>query len=181
MVATRSAGLTLLAMLVGCSGPLKQSDPAGPTIPNTVGITPRLVTSGQPSAEALLSLGAQGFSAVVHLAPLHSRVAVEGEPELVGRQGLVYINIPLASETPTESDYMTFAALLGAMVDRKVLVHCEVNARASTMVFLFRVINGRIDPHVAYESVRSVWTPDERWKSSVEGLLSRFDVRFTPY
>lgn len=35
--------------------------------PNLVEITPRLITSGQPSAEALAGLGAQGFEAVIYL------------------------------------------------------------------------------------------------------------------
>ncbi len=47
--------------------------------PNVVEISPRLVTSGQPSAEALAGLKAMAFDAVIYLAPPTVSDAVRDE------------------------------------------------------------------------------------------------------
>ena len=149
--------------------------------PNIVEITPRLVTSGQPSAKGLSTLGAQGFEAVVYLAPPTVSDAVRGEAYIVGQQGLVFVNLPIQFDHPTEQDYETFAGVLDALGKRKVLVHCQINMRASSMVFLYRVIARKEDPHRAFESVAAVWSPEGPWKRLIVELLRKHDVKFDPY
>jgi protein tyrosine phosphatase (PTP) superfamily phosphohydrolase (DUF442 family) len=149
--------------------------------PNVVEITPRLVTAGQPSAKALAGLGAMGFEADIYLAPFTVMDAVKDEPLIVGRQGLVFINIPIQFGNPTEKDFETFAAELTKLGDRKVLVHCQVNMRASSMVFLYRVIVNKEDPNTAYKAVAQVWTPEGSWKRLMQDLLKKNNVNFEPY
>ena len=48
--------------------------------PNTVEITPQLVTAGQPSRDSLARLREQGFGAVIHIAPPTVHDAVQDEP-----------------------------------------------------------------------------------------------------
>jgi protein tyrosine phosphatase (PTP) superfamily phosphohydrolase (DUF442 family) len=149
--------------------------------PNTVQISPRLVTSGQPSAEALAGLKALAFDAVVYLAPPTVSDAVRDEQDIVTRQGLTFINIPIKFDNPTEADFEMFASVLAGLGTRKVLVHCQINLRASTMVFLYRVINLKEDPRVAYESVVGVWSPDRRWRRLIEEQLRKHRVAFEPF
>ena len=151
------------------------------SIPNRVDISPRLVTSGQPSAQALAALGAQGFGADIYLAPPTVSDAVREEAAIVGRQGLVFVNIPINFDHPTEQDYETFAAVLGALSNRKVLVHCQVNLRASSMVFLYRVIALKEDPSAAYDSVTGIWKPEGPWKRLIVELLRKHSVKFELY
>ena len=132
--------------------------------PNVVEVTPRLVTSGQPSAEALGSLKVQGYEAVIYLAPPTVADAVRDEQLIVTRQGLTFINIPIRFDNPTEADFETFASVLKGLGNRKVLVHCQINLRASSMVFLYRAIVLKEDPRVAYEAVSGVWSPDGPWR-----------------
>ena len=47
--------------------------------PNVVTISPRLVTSGQPSIKSLASLREEGFTAVVYLVPTTAQDAVPHE------------------------------------------------------------------------------------------------------
>jgi protein tyrosine phosphatase (PTP) superfamily phosphohydrolase (DUF442 family) len=150
-------------------------------MPNRVEITPRLVTSGQPSAEALAGLAATGFEAVIYLAPPTVSDAVRDEALIVGKQGLVFVNIPLKFDSPTEKDFEAFTSVLSALSARKVLVHCQINLRASSMVFLHRVISRKEDPRVAYEAVAKVWSPDGPWKTLMQALLSTNGVNFEPY
>ena len=156
-----------------------QSHSAG--APNRVEITPRLVTSGQPSADVLASLAAQGFEAVIYLAPPTVSDAVRDEALIVGRQGLVFVNIPIKFDAPTEKDFEAFTSVLSALAKRKVLVHCQINLRASSMVFLHRVITVKEDPRVAYDAVASVWSPDATWKALMRTLLRKNGINFDPY
>lgn len=157
--------------------------PASATIqaPNVVPISARLVTSGQPSAEALSRLGAQGFGAVIYLAPPTSSDAVPGEAEIVRRQGLEFINIPIEFGDPTDADFQAFIAAMDRFKDRKVLVHCQVNMRASTMTFLYRTVVGREDPVLAYESVARVWSPRGAWKRLMAEQLHKAAIDFEPF
>jgi hypothetical protein len=71
--------------------------------------------------------------------------------------------------------------VLSALSQRKVLVHCQINLRASSMVFLHRVISEKHDPRVAYDAVATVWSPDGRWKTLMQTLLRKNGVSFEPY
>jgi pimeloyl-ACP methyl ester carboxylesterase/protein tyrosine phosphatase (PTP) superfamily phosphohydrolase (DUF442 family) len=90
--------------------------------------------------KSLAGLKAQGFEAVVYLAPPTVSDAIPGEAKIVGGQGLVFVNIPIVFDNPTEGDFETFVAVMKALSGRKVLVHCQINLRASSMTFLYRAI-----------------------------------------
>jgi protein tyrosine phosphatase (PTP) superfamily phosphohydrolase (DUF442 family) len=149
--------------------------------PNLVVIGPNLVTSGQPSAQALAGLSRHGFQAVVYLAPGSVPDAVEDEPRLVAGQGLEFIHIPIPFGAPTEAHFELLSAALQRLRGRKVLVHCQVNMRASTLVFLHRVIDGKEDPAVAWEAVTRVWSPQGPWKRLVLAQLARHGITFDPF
>jgi protein tyrosine phosphatase (PTP) superfamily phosphohydrolase (DUF442 family) len=149
--------------------------------PNVVPISPVLVTSGQPSAKALEGLRDQGFEAVIYLAPPTVQDAVKEEALIVGRQGLLFLNIPIAFDKPSTKDYEVFAATLQALGPRKVLVHCQINMRASVMTFLYRTLVHKQDPQMAYEKVTAVWSPEGPWKTLIKTLLRQHGVAFEPY
>ena len=149
--------------------------------PNVVIISPRLVTSGQPSAEALSQLSTQGFGAVIYLAPPTVADAVRNEADIVRAQGLEFVNIPIPFGKPTEADFQAFVVALNRFRDRKVLVHCQVNMRASTLTFLYRVIVDGEDPAKAYDAVAGVWSPEGPWKTLLTSQLSKAGIVFEPY
>ena len=173
------AWFTLALLLGAATSSLAQTSRLA--APNVVEISPQLVTSGQPSAEALAGLKAQGFEAVIYLAPPTVSDAVRDEQLIVTRQGLTFINIPIRFDNPTESDFDTFSSVLRGLGSRKVLVHCQINLRASAMVFLYRAIVLKAEPRVAYEAVAGVWSPDDRWKRLIEDQLRKHQVAFDPY
>lgn len=177
----RTIVVFLPAMLAACSGHLGVAQRPALHMPNVVSITPRIVTSGQPSTQALADLRAQGFEAVVNLVPPNAAAAVIEEGVIVSRQGLVYVNIPIKSDVPTEPDYQLFASVMEALAERKVLVHCQINVHASSMVFLYRVVVAREDPRVAYESVLKVWSPYGPWMHFILLVLGKHEVHFEPY
>jgi protein tyrosine phosphatase (PTP) superfamily phosphohydrolase (DUF442 family) len=147
--------------------------------PNVVDITPRIVTSGQPSADALAGLKAKGFDAVIYLAPATVQDAVADEYAILSRQGILFVNIPMQWENPTAADFEAFAGVLRALADRKVLVHCPLNYRASSMVFLYRAIVLHEDADQAYAAVARVWSPMGAWRPFIEGQLRRHGLTFS--
>jgi protein tyrosine phosphatase (PTP) superfamily phosphohydrolase (DUF442 family) len=158
-----------------------QAGAADLSAPNIVPITSNLVTSGQPTKASLATLGEQGYGAVIYLAPPSVPDAVRDEGAIVGEQGLTFVNIPIRFGNPTEQDFDLFAGALNALHSKKVLVHCQVNMRASSMVFLYRVLVGKEDPERAYQDVGKVWSPDGKWKQFIVTMLRKHDVAFEPY
>ena len=163
-----------LALVLAAAAVAFAQDP-GLAAPNVAAVSPRLVTSGQPSAEALASVKASGFEAVIYLAAPTVSDAVRDEHHIVARQGLTFVNIPLRFDNPTEADFETFASVLRGLGDRKVL---EISLRASSMVFLYRTLVLKEDPRAAYEAVSRVWVPDAPWRRLIEGQLAKHEVAF---
>jgi len=180
MIAAMSAiARVLAAAAVVCS--VFPALAQAPKLPNLVEITPRLFTSGQPSAESLGDLKAQGFEAVIYLAPPTVPDAVKDEALILAKQGLTYLNIPIRFSDPTEADFETFAAVVASLAPRKVLVHCQVNMRASSMVFLYRAIKLKEPPDAAYKAVAQIWSPEGPWKKLIEAQLKKAGIAFEPY
>lgn len=155
----------------------------GPALhaPNVVVISPQLVTAGQPSAAALAGLADQGFGAVVYLAPATVSDAVSGEAEIVRAKGLEFIHIPIPFGQPSEAHFLAFVEAMNRLRGRKVLVHCQINMRASSLTFLYRVIVGREPPELAYDAVARVWSPQGPWKQLLSSQLRKAGIAFEPY
>ncbi len=179
IIRSRSRVLLILIALASNGGVL--ANDATIQAPNVVPISPRLVTSGQPTADALSHLAAQGFGAVIYLAPLTVPDAVPGEADIIRQQGMEFINIPIKFGKPTEADFQAFVEAMNKFHDRKVLVHCQVNMRASSMTFLYRVVVDHEGPEQAYESVARVWSPEGPWKELLTLQLRKAGIAFEPY
>lgn len=151
-----------------------------PDAPNAVAISPRLDTSGQPKRAFLEKLKAEGYEVVIYLAPPTVGDAIAEEPLIVGRQKLVYVNIPIAFGAPTAADFEVFSRLMAAFADRKVYVHCQANFRASSMVFLDRVIRLREKPDAAFEAVHRAWSPDPVWRQFIVDTLKANGIAYEP-
>jgi protein tyrosine phosphatase (PTP) superfamily phosphohydrolase (DUF442 family) len=148
--------------------------------PNRVDISPLLLTSGQPTKAFLETLKSQGFEAVVYLAPPTVGDALAEEPRIVGRQGLLYVNIPIVWEAPAAADFDSFTRVMSALAGRKVYVHCQMNLRASSMVFLHRVITLKEPPEKAWESVQRAWVPNSTWRRFIVETLKAHGVAYEP-
>jgi protein tyrosine phosphatase (PTP) superfamily phosphohydrolase (DUF442 family) len=149
--------------------------------PNFVAATLTLATSGQPKERALRSLSALGFQAVVYLAPFNVSSAVAAEPDILSAQGIEFVHIPIPFAAPTAAHVQAVFAALRRLEGRKVLVHCEINLRASTLVFLYRAIERKENPDDAYQAMRRIWSPHGAWRPLVVQELARGNVAFELY
>jgi protein tyrosine phosphatase (PTP) superfamily phosphohydrolase (DUF442 family) len=112
------------------------------------------------------------FGGVINLAPPEYDTAVEAEGALLGKAGVVYLNIPVAWGNPTHEDFALFSQVLKAAGQRKVLVHCQVNLRGSSFTFLYRVIHEGAPVNDSLAKLTGVWTPNPIWKKFIESELA---------
>ncbi len=145
---------------------------------NYVAATERLHTAGQPDAATLSTLAEQGFELVVNLAPPNNQGAVAEEGKLVAEDGPTYVNIPVNWQKPTIEDFELFSAVMNGARDRKVLVHCQLNMRASAFTFLYRVVHERVPPQEAMKALQAVWIPRDQWAEFTADVLARNHIDF---
>ena len=60
----------------------------------------------------------------------------------------------------------------------EVLVHCQINLRASSFTFLYRVLSLGEPPRVAYEAPSSVWVPHGPWRRLIDTELRNHHIDF---
>lgn len=143
---------------------------------NFLEISDRIGTAGQPAAQQFAEIKAAGYEVVVNLAMPDSTNALPNEAELVCEQGLEYVHIPVVWEDPTDDDLDQFFRVMTQYQDRKVLVHCALNWRVSSFVFLYRVIQQRVSVEVAEQSLLKIWQPDLVWQGFIKRSLARYRV-----
>jgi protein tyrosine phosphatase (PTP) superfamily phosphohydrolase (DUF442 family) len=157
------------------------ADAASPSrrwAPNLVEIDPRLVTAGQPTLAGLGTLAAQGFAAVVYLAPFSVADAIREEPDILAAQGIRFVHLPVPFDRPAASHADALRRTLGELAGVRTLVHCQVNLRASSLVFLHRVIDRGDDPALAWEAVTRVWQPAGPWRRLIASQLRVHGIAF---
>jgi protein tyrosine phosphatase (PTP) superfamily phosphohydrolase (DUF442 family) len=135
-----------------------------------------LSSSGQPNKEQLQEAWVESFQRVVYLAFSDHDTSLENEDRIVKELGMDYINIPVNWGSPTKNDFYLFAGALQREPDRKTLVHCQVNFRASSFSFLYRVIYQDVAVAEAKKDMNSVWTPNTVWTAFILDLLEENDI-----
>ena len=148
---------------------------------NFVVVSERIHTSGQPSAAQLGGLKGKGYDLVINLAPPTTLGSISDEGMLVARTGISYLNIPVDWHSPRYEDFELFSNILKQSASMHVLVHCQVNKRASLFTFLFRVIHDGAAPDRAWENVNAVWVPDEQWRDFARVVLRRHKIDYDPF
>jgi protein tyrosine phosphatase (PTP) superfamily phosphohydrolase (DUF442 family) len=153
---------------------------AGVTAPNVVQVSPLLVTAGQPTRESLQGLEANGYDAVIYLAPGDSADAIPEEAALLKAQGIEFVHVPIPWNAPETKHLTATADAMKRLQGKKVLVHCQLNMRASAITFLYRTIYAKEDPATAWLDVKKVWTPRDPWATFVTRELAANHIAFTP-
>ncbi len=128
-------------------------------------------SSGQPTREQLEMLKEAGFERIIYLAFSNNENALADEDVVVKELGMDYVHIPVIWEQPTASDFYAFAGSMQRQPDRKTLLHCQVNFRASAFSFLYRVLYRDVPIGDAKDDMDSVWLPNQTWRELIFGIL----------
>ncbi len=130
-------------------------------------------SSGQPSKEQLKSLSESGFKKIIYLAFTSNSTAIAEEDKVVKSLGMDYVHIPVDFMTPTIEVFETFAVVMSINPQQKTLLHCQVNLRASTFSFLYRVIYKKVPMKLAKADLDSIWEPDSVWFKFIRTVLEK--------
>jgi protein tyrosine phosphatase (PTP) superfamily phosphohydrolase (DUF442 family) len=158
-------------LLTFCSTLLATDDISD--IDNYLQYSPNISSSGQPGAGQLKALSAAGFQRVVYLAFTDNKTAIESEDRVVKTLGMDYLHIPVDFDSPAIDDFEDLASVLNRDINIRTLVHCQINLRASTFIFLYRVIYGGVPILEAKADLDAIWQPDKAWYKFVVDVLSK--------
>jgi protein tyrosine phosphatase (PTP) superfamily phosphohydrolase (DUF442 family) len=171
MIGKIVTGLVLVAW--GLSGnPLKAANGAGVSeIINYLEYSDSLSSAGQPDAAQLRALKEAGFERIVFLAFSDHDDSLANEDRIVKELDMDYVHIPVDWDAPTKSDFYLFAGGMKQEPDKKTLVHCQVNFRASAFSFLYRVLYENVPMDQAKDDMNSVWVPNASWRNLIFTIL----------
>jgi protein tyrosine phosphatase (PTP) superfamily phosphohydrolase (DUF442 family) len=133
--------------------------------------SPVFASSGQPTEDQLELLRADGYTRVIYIAFSSGGKAIANEDGLVKELGMEYIHIPVIWDKPATSDFYAFADVMRRYPDKKTLLHCQVNYRASAFSFLYRVLYQDVPVEQAKADMNTVWQPDETWRDLIFSIL----------
>jgi len=118
----------------------------------------RVLTAGQPSQDILENVSDDGIEVVISVVPEYESVFNPRQGEILAEQGIEYIHVPVAWTSPTSEEFDRFIAAMDSVGERKVLVHCWANARASALVYAHRAINAPETQADELENLKTVWS-----------------------
>jgi protein tyrosine phosphatase (PTP) superfamily phosphohydrolase (DUF442 family) len=95
---------------------------------------------------------------------------------LLIEQAIDYIHIPVIWDAPTQADLDLFFAVMDARQNRKTLVHCFANYRASAFTYLYRVVRLGVDEAEARQDLEAVWDSEAfeaypQWRGFIDKQL----------
>ena len=163
----------VLAVLLGSNSHFCSADDDLSTIINYHEYSPRFSSSGQPTAAQLKAVSEAGFKRVVYLAFSDNHTAIDAEDRVVKKLGMDYVHIPVDFDNPTLEDFEDFAAVMKRDESKRTLLHCQINLRASTFSFLYRVIYGGVPMAQAKQDLDAIWVPDEVWYKFIVTVLQQ--------
>jgi protein tyrosine phosphatase (PTP) superfamily phosphohydrolase (DUF442 family) len=142
-------------------------------ITNYISYDENLASAGMPTRKQLADVAAAGFEMVINLAMDAPPYQLPGEEELVQELGMAYVHIPVVWEAPQQGDLERFFQVMKENRERKVLVHCVANYRATAFLYLYRCQVEGMDEALASRDMEKIWKPDGVWERFIEMNLTR--------
>ena len=139
---------------------------------NFLRISERLACAGQPDEDQLGKIAADGYQVVINLGLSDGKYALRDEAASVARLGLEYFHIPVLFDNPRLAELATFITIMNEQRDKKTLVHCAVNYRASAFSGLYLFAEDEIDEPGLRAFIEKIWSPDPVWQQFI-GEASR--------
>ena len=148
--------------------------------------SPTLASAGMPKELQFSALKQQGFTHIINLIP----GKFSAEEELAKGLGIDFKKIPIVWHQPTIEDFKVFVATMNKYTaptnskannktdsvskQPKVLVHCQLNYRASAFVYLYQVTQLGMDPEQAQKQLHTVWQPEGIWQHFIEEVIKHY-------
>lgn len=133
-------------------------------------------SAGQPTEEQFSAVAEAGYERVVYIAFTNNPNALPDADQIVKGLGMEYMQVPVDFSNPLPDDFYAFADSMQRNTDKKTLLHCQVNARATAFSFLYRVIYDDVPVAEAKEDMNTVWQPNETWRDFIFEVMGQNDV-----
>lgn len=171
-----SSLLILMPFIVISSYAVEEADPALAEIVNFRQYSPTFASSGQPSREQFATIAENGFERIVYIAFTNNQGALTDADQVIKGLGMEYMQVPVDFDNPLLPDFYAFADYMQRNTDKKTLLHCQVNARATAFSFLYRVIYEDVSIAEAKEDMNTVWQPNEVWRDFIFAVMAESNV-----
>lgn len=134
-----------------------------------------LFTAGMPTKDQIND-AKKYVQLIINLAPHNSHDALPNEEAIVRSLGIEYINIPVDWNSPTEQNLKTFMDLMDTLEEKKILVHCEANFRASSFVTMYRILRKGWNETEAIKMMHEIWNEQAYpiWDEFIAETLDNF-------
>ncbi len=169
-------GLATTAMLINNAWAVEDVAPSLEKIVNFRQYSENFASSGQPSAEQFAAIAEQGFERIVYIAFTNNQNALPDADQVVKGLGMEYMHVPVTFDNPLPDDFYAFSDSMQRNTDKKTLLHCQVNARATAFSFLYRVIHEEVSISEAKADMNTVWQPNEVWRDFIFEVLAQNDI-----
>lgn len=166
------AAASFLGALSANAFAVEPTDPTLADISNFRQYSATFASSGQPTKDQFSAIAENGFERIVYIAFTNNTNALPDADQVVKGLGMEYMHIPVTWDNPLPSDFYAFADSLRRDTDKKTLLHCQVNARATAFSFLYRVIYEGVDIAEAKADMNTVWQPNETWRDFIVAVLA---------
>ena len=172
MLSSAIAAASLFGALSTNAFAVEPTDPTLADITNFRQYSATFASSGQPTKDQFSAIAENGFERIVYIAFTNNANALPDADQVVKGLGMEYMHIPVTWDYPLTSGFYAFADSLRRDTDKKTLLHCQVNARATAFSFLYRVIYEGVDIAEAKADMNTVWQPNETWRDFIFAVLA---------
>lgn len=134
-----------------------------------------LISAGLPEAEEIPLLADAGVEVVINLIPTDAQQQIVNEEEVVVEAGMAFHRIEVDWQNPTLENYDQFESLMQEYQGKSVLVHCQLNWRASAFVYLHQRAMGNDDLSIMapWGDLQQSFAKYPQWAELVEQVKQR--------
>ncbi|NKB32843.1 MAG: phosphatase [Pseudomonadales bacterium] len=169
-------GIIALSLFTSVSFAVEEPAPALAEITNFRQYSDRFASAGQPTREQFQAVADNGFERVVYIAFTNNPNALPDADQVVKQLGMEYMQVPVDFSNPLPDEFYAFADAMERNRDKKTLLHCQVNARATAFSFLYRVIYDDVSVEDAKADMNTVWQPNDVWRDFIFEVMAQNDV-----
>ncbi|MCX6183036.1 MAG: protein tyrosine phosphatase family protein [Bacteroidetes bacterium] len=143
-------------------------------------VSESLSCSGQPSEAQLQNIANENFSIIINLGLSDQDYSLPNEKFFVEKLNIKYFHIPVLFDNPTIPDFILFFEKMKENENKKVLVHCAANYRASVFAALYLFSIQKIEESEIENFITNIWMPDHNWQMFIDEAIEFIKSNF-PY
>ena len=165
-----------LSLIASTLNALEEPSPDLAEIINFRQYSETFASAGQPTREQFQAIADNGFERVVYIAFTNNLNALPDADLVVKGLGMEYMQVPVDFSSPLPGEFYAFSDAMERNREKKTLLHCQVNARATAFSFLYRVIYNDVPIAEAKTDMNTVWQPNQVWRDFIFEILRENEI-----